>query len=280
MASCKYFGFVVRSSIFYLPLPLGFLGAFAFMTVHDVHGQTSFALHLNPIFHYNYGSQTDTILGGTLRPFSTNIQLGLEINHQITPRVVVSPFLKFYGERISTRHNEFFGYLDPGSYTYGRYTFTSIDVGALGKYSIAKKGRTSFWITGGVSYAFAQHTAINFGHHLEFGDASANLEGVSYAYSPSELGTNYHSWKFLAGVRAVSWLPRFGVIEYGLLVYIPTKTLPTFSYRQRISTYDQGLLQNANSFSVRQISLEPSISYYFLNFDRNFKLVHLKKEAK
>lgn len=231
----------------------------------------SIGLQLNPVINYSTGSVEGK---GAMKPFSINPQLALNLSLSITDRLSVAPFFSLSGSRQSLVQNEFHGYLGSESYSYLKYNYLNLDGGFQIKYNLNTLG---LQLVAGIAYNNKSLTAKSGGHRFR-GTPNYNGDlGIEYQYKPYDFSTTINSLTPLIGIRRVSTINKIGVFEYGLLLHIPTKSMPQYEYYQQLYA-DKESFEDKVVYSSKQYLLECTIIYRLVNFDKNFKLIHPKRK--
>lgn len=235
----------------------------------------SFGIHINPIIHYNSGTASNAEFG-RMKPFNVGSQAGLEVNYRLDNLITVGPIFKYYRKSQTIEQSAFFGYLSTDSKTWRKFTYESIDLGVAAKYKITETAVSEIVGVAGLSYSFAHQNELNYGHHLVGVDNSAHLGSISYAYTPDGLNTIINMWHPLIGIRGISTIERIGVVEYGFLLYLPTKAMPVYNYDQILETDNAGNIHTVVTYTSHQYSLEVAVIYHIINFNNKFRLIHPK----
>lgn len=191
----------------------------------------------------------------------------MEANIHLGDRLTLTTLFKYYRKSQKVTQQQFFGCLGPLSKTYYKWTYETVNVGAVVKYKVQEWKFADLFAVGGLSYPFANQNELNCGWKVRGGsDGSAQLEAWSFHYSPEGLDNLVSMFHPLIGIRARSSY-RIGNFEYGLLLYLPTKPIPEYHYDQILQTTNAGNIHAENKFTSRQYSLEISIIYQIIKID-------------
>jgi len=237
-------------------------------------GETSkwnIGLQINPIINYNHALVSDKTIGKML-PLHIGKLVGLEINYNLDSKFAVTPFVKYYSKTQKIEQSQFFGYLTTDSKSFMKYTFESVDVGFLFKYKPISK----LEILGGIDYAMISNNKQNWGYHFVADNANGSyMSGLGFLFTPNIIGTKINMLNLLLGVRRICNSDKFGQFEYGILMYLPTKKMPTYTYDQYIETSNNGKINSNINYQSKQYLIETSLIFHIANYNKNLKRVRL-----
>lgn len=249
--------------------------SFIFLTlsVHSQIEKLNIGLQINPIINYNSVKVSDKSLGKML-PFHIGKQVGLEISYNINSKHSIVPFLKYYSKTQKIEQSQFFGYLTSDSKTFMKYTFESVDVGLLSKYKPISKLELLI----GLDYSIISNNRQNWGYHFEADTLNGkHMSGLGFLFTPNKIGTKINMFNILIGVRRIFKIHKVGQFEYGLLMYLPTKKMPTYTYDQYIETDNNGTILTTINYQSKQYLMETTLIYHLANYNRKLKRVHPKR---
>jgi hypothetical protein len=236
--------------------------------------KVSVGVQLNPFVNFSSPQVSDASLG-KMKSLNVGTGYGIEVNYQLNTRLAVTPFFKFYKKSQRIEQREFYGYLNDVSYTWNQYKYENFEPGLLLKYTVVTYKSNNLYLIGGLSYSFADLSGLSGGYHF-YGDnpQTVHLGAIDYYYLPGDLGTKINMWHPLAGLRGESKIRGVGVFEYGLLFFIPTKSMPEYTYDQVLTTNDKGQIHSDVTYRSIQYSTEISLVYHLFNFDKKLRPAH------
>lgn len=246
------------------------------LMVNIIHlsGQEKFSIgwHINPIVSINLGKTKGTLSSTQYKLFDIGLQTGIEINYSIRKNIILTPALKYYRVSQKIINSDFKDYLTNESYVWQKISYENIDMGLLTKFRISKKSLFTF----GLMYSLSSNNLLKWRNHYRGNDNTNSLVAIGYKFNPNDIGTKNNMFKICLGLRNLINVKKIGLFEYGVLLYIPTKSMPAYRYDQILETTSGQVIDYSN-FTSNQISSEVCLIYKFINYDKNYKRLKRNK---
>lgn len=218
----------------------------------------SLALEFCPILNYTNGKTSDAA-NARMEKLNPNILLGLNFFYTLSENSKVNLSVRISGVQQKMYQTQFFGHLDPVSYTHAQQGFTKYAVGLGWNQRIAKK---LFINLGG---------SIDIFSHVQTGGGYSIVGTPQYSYNfASLLSANYPS-NFLPSFRQLSL--NTGIYKeikigkknkqalLGLRFTYPFGKMPQYETINTITTKDKQILVHDVTYNSRYYQTDLLLAY-------------------
>jgi hypothetical protein len=230
----------------------------------------NFGLHINPIITAPFGTK-NRIAGGdtsikfpTFDPHNFGINIGLDIKWA-HPKWAVKT-------GIYLLERDFVVFTPSANY----FSYSN-------SYEIPLEYHRLLW-THDKKLKYKVNLVLGAGYESNYVYGSG-ISGSNYRYYDNikflgdQIGYSRRFYHLLTGFNISAVIHKFGLIEYGIVLHYPLKTIPEQDFIFTVSKYVNGVLvtEPAAEFRPKLAWLDFRLCYYFLNLNRHGKRIKYRK---